>query len=90
MWVESYGGKFVENICQAIARDILGVAMLKIDAEGIPLVMHVHDEVVAEAKIEDAEDVLKTMCEIMGEEISWAPGLVLGADGFTTPFYKKD
>ena len=90
VWVESYGGKFVENICQAIARDILGVAMLKMDAKGIPLVMHVHDEVVAEAKTEDAENVLKIMCDIMGEEINWAPGLDLGAEGFTTPFYKKD
>ena len=90
VWVESYGGKFVENICQAIARDLLGEAMLKMNKIGLPLVMHVHDEVVAEVKQNEAESVLKTMCNIMGEEIDWAPGLDLGADGFTTPFYKKD
>ena len=85
---ETYGGKLVENIVQAIARDCLAHSMLRLDEEGFKIVMHVHDEVVIEEPYDG-----KTMdeaCRIMGEPISWAPGLLLRADGYETEYYKKD
>ena len=88
--VETYGGKLVENIVQAIARDILADSMLRLDKEGLELVMHVHDEVVAEVPEANAETLLNKMYDIMGAEISWAKGLPLSADGYLTKFYKKD
>ena len=84
---ETWGGKLVENIVQAIARDCLAVAMVRLEAAGYPIVFHVHDEVVIEApdgtRWQDA-------AAIMGEPISWAPGLLLRGDGYSTPFYLKD
>lgn len=88
--VETYGGKLVENIVQAIARDLLADSMLRLDKEGLELVMHVHDEVVAEVPETNAETLLNKMYAIMGAEISWAKGLPLSADGYLTKFYKKD
>ncbi len=90
-WVESYGGKFTENIVQAIARDVLADSMLRLNEDGFDIVMHIHDEAVAE--IIDSEysiDRLRQMEAIMGEEIPWAKDLPLDADGYLTPFYKKD
>jgi len=89
-WVDSYGGKFVENCVQAIARDILAVSMLRLDKEGFPIVMHVHDEAVAENDISTAEERLAEMEEIMSLPIDWAEGLPLAAEGYITPYYKKD
>lgn len=88
--IETYGGKLVENIVQAISRDLLAYSMLKLDREGLDIVMHVHDEAAVETPIEQAETTLKRMCDIMGEDIPWAEGLPLNADGYITPFYKKD
>lgn len=88
--VETYGGKLVENIVQAIARDILADSMLRLDAAGFEIVMHVHDEAVAEIPEHNAEHKLERMCKIMTEPISWAAGLPLGADGYITKYYKKD
>ena len=88
-WVkkETWGGKLVENIVQAYARDCLAVAMDRLDAAGFAICFHVHDEVVAEApKGTDWRE----MAEIMGRPIDWAPGLLLRADGYTTDFYMKD
>ena len=85
--LESYGPKFVENIIQATARDILAEAMLRLDEAGYRIVMHIHDEVVIEAP-ETAS--LETICEIMGRTPAWADGLLLRADGFVCDFYKKD
>lgn len=85
---DTYGGKLVENIVQAIARDSLAEALLKIDAAGFKIVMHVHDEVVIEAD-EDSLD-LSAINRIMSEPISWAPGLPLTADSYSTPYYRKD
>lgn len=85
--IESYGPKFVENIVQAISRDILCIAMRQIDNLGFPIVMHVHDEVVIEAS-PDAS--LEAVCRYMGETPPWAKGLLLRADGFECSFYKKD
>lgn len=84
---ETYGGKLVENIVQAIARDCLAHSMLRLAEEGFKIVMHVHDEVVIEA---DESKTLEEACEIMGEPISWAPGLLLRADGYETKYYMKD
>ncbi|WP_422124788.1 DNA polymerase [Planococcus sp. X10-3] len=87
--VESYGGKWVENIVQATARDILAISMVRLERAGYPLVMHVHDEVVAE--VEDADtDALAVVETMMAQPISWAKGLPLEAEGFETKFYKKD
>lgn len=83
-----YGGKFAENCVQATARDCLREAMLRLDAEGYDIRMHVHDEVVINEPIggRSAEEV----CAIMGLPIPWAKGLPLRADGYETPFYRKD
>lgn len=84
---DTWGGKLVENIVQAFARDCLAVAMLRLDEAGYRIVFHVHDEIVAEAPDGSRwED----MAAIMGRPIDWAPGLLLRADGYSTPYYLKD
>ena len=83
--LDSYGPKFVENIVQATSRDILCYAMKTLRCCSI--VMHIHDELVIEA---DPRMSLDVLCEQMGRTPSWAKGLKLRADGYTTPFYKKD
>lgn len=84
---ETWGGKLVENIVQAFARDCLAVALLRIAEAGFRIVFHVHDEVVVEAPEGTRwEDV----AEIMGRPIEWAPGLLLRGDGYETKFYMKD
>lgn len=83
--LESYGPKFVENIVQAISRDILCYAMQTLRCCSI--VAHVHDEVIIEA---DPRMSLEVVCEQMGRTPPWAQGLQLRADGYVTPFYKKD
>lgn len=85
---ETYGGKLVENIVQAIARDCLAVAMTRLHAAGYQIVMHIHDEVVIDCP-EECVDLYRA-CEIMGKPINWAPGLLLRADGFMSDYYKKD
>lgn len=85
--IESYGPKFVENIVQAISRDILCHAMRKLDGMGLSIVMHVHDEVVLEASQDVSTEVV---CDYMSEIPPWAKGLLLRADGFECQFYKKD
>jgi len=84
--LSTYGGKLTENVVQAISRDCLATAMTKLDAAGFEIVMHVHDEIVAEVE----GDRLEEMLEIMREPIPWALGLPLEAAGFTTDFYMKD
>lgn len=84
--IESYGGKFVENIVQAIARDILAEAMMRLEKKGFNIVMHIHDEVVIESDSSSIEEIN----QIMSLVPSWAPGLILDADGFESEFYKKD
>lgn len=83
--IDSYGPKFVENIVQAIARDILCFAMQTL--QSCSIVMHIHDEIVIEAN----EAVsLKAICEQMARTPSWANGLRLRAEGYECEFYKKD
>lgn len=89
-WIDSYGGKFVENIVQAIARDLLAYSMQQLDKAGFSIVMHVHDEIVAEVDKSKGEELLEQMCRIMGTEVPWAIGLPLKADGYITDYYKKD
>lgn len=83
--LESYGPKFVENIVQAISRDILCYAMQTLRCCSI--VAHVHDELIIEV---DPRMSLEAVCEQMGRTPPWAPGLQLRADGYATDFYKKD
>ncbi|MCH4007751.1 MAG: DNA polymerase [Eubacterium sp.] len=83
--LDSYGPKFVENIVQATSRDILCYAMKTL--RYCRIVMHVHDELIIEA---DPSVSLDAICEQMGRTPPWTPGLLLRADGYTTPFYKKD
>ena len=83
--LDSYGPKFVENIVQATARDILCYAMQTLRCCSI--VMHIHDEVVIEA---EPRMSLEAVCEQMGRTPPWAKGLLLRADGYATAFYKKD
>lgn len=83
--IDSYGPKFVENIVQATARDLLCYAMRTLRCCSI--VMHIHDEVVIEA---DPRMSLQAVCGQMGRTPSWADGLLLRADGYETNFYKKD
>lgn len=84
---ETWGGKLTENIVQAVARDCLAVAMVRLDAAGYNIVFHVHDEIIAEAP---EGTRWQDMAAIMGEPIDWAPGLQLRGDGYSTPFYMKD
>jgi DNA polymerase len=86
--LETYGGKLVENIVQAIARDCLAESIMRVSAAGYQTVMHVHDELIIDVPEEAAN--IEKICDIMGQPIPWAPGLLLKADGFTSTFYKKD
>ena len=85
---ETYGGKLVENITQATARDCLFVAMERLEAAGYPIVFDIHDEVVIEAP--EGMAGLENVVEIMSQPIPWAPGLPLGADGWVDHCFKKD
>ena len=83
--LESYGPKFVENIVQATACDILCYAMQTL--KNCAIVAHVHDEVIIEA---DKRMSVEAVCEQMGRTPPWAKGLVLRADGYSCSFYQKD
>lgn len=86
--LETYGGKLVENIVQAIARDCLSLAIMNLEAAGYPVVFHVHDEVVIDCAADKAN--LVDVVDIMTKPISWAPGLPLNADGWIGDFFRKD
>lgn len=86
--LETYGGKLVENVVQAIARDCLAVAIEHLEAAGFPVVFHVHDEVVIDCPIEKAD--LDAVIQIMTRPIPWAPDLPLNADGWIGDFFRKD
>lgn len=86
---ETYGGKLVENIVQATARDCLAVAMTRVSKLGYKIVMHVHDEMIVDVPVEDT-GALDTINACMAEPIDWAPDLPLKGDGYETTFYKKD
>lgn len=86
--MSTYGGKLVENITQAIARDCLAVTLERLEVAGYQISIHVHDEVVLDVPKEQAN--LEAVTSIMGQPISWAPGLPLKADGFITDYYMKN
>ncbi len=85
--IETYGPKLVENIVQGTARDLLAEAMLRVEKKGYPIVMHCHDEIIAE--VPEGIGSVDEMCEIMAVQPEWAEGLPLRADGFECRFYKK-
>lgn len=86
--LKTYGGKLVENIVQAIARDCLAEAMIRLDKAGYKIVMHIHDEVVLDVPYGFGS--LEEVQKIMGTSIYWAKGLPLKADAFESSYYKKD
>lgn len=83
----TYGGKMTENIVQAIARDCLAETLRRIDARGLQVVFHVHDEVIVDAPM---DVTVEDLCSLMAEPIPWAPGLVLKGAGFEHNYYMKD
>lgn len=83
----TYGGKLTENIVQAIARDCLAETLRRIDARGLQVVFHVHDEVIIDAP---TDVTVEEICGLMAEPISWAPGLILKGAGFESTYYMKD
>lgn len=89
MLQKTYGGKLVENIVQAIARDLLGHAMLGLDKYYLKIVAHVHDEAIMEIDDEDVRTV-ELVEHIMGTPPAWARGLPLSADCFVTEYYMKE
>ena len=89
--IETYGGKLVENVVQAIARDCLAQAIGHLEAAALPVVFHIHDEVVIDTAAFDTNDaMLDKVVKIMSAPIPWAEGLPLGADGWVGAFFKKD
>ena len=86
--VETWGGKLSENLVQATARDCLREAMFNLQDAGFDMRAHVHDEVIVSEPINGRS--VEEMADLMGKPINWAPGLPLRADGYETPFYKKD
>ena len=85
--IETYGPKLVENIVQGTARDLLAEAMLRVEKKGYPIVMHCHDEIIAE--VTEGTGSVEEMCEMMAVCPSWAEGLPLRADGYECGFYQK-
>ena len=85
--IETYGPKLVENIVQGTARDLLAEAMLRVEKRGYPIVMHCHDEIIAE--VPEGMGSVEEMCGVMAVRPSWAEGLPLRADGYECPFYQK-
>ncbi|BFK93030.1 DNA polymerase [Blautia producta] len=83
----TYGGKMTENIVQAVARDCLAETLKRIDAKGLQVVFHVHDEVIIDAPMDTTVD---EVCGLMAEPIPWAPGLILKGAGFENDYYMKD
>lgn len=86
--IETYGPKLVENIVQGTARDLLAEAMLRVEEKSYPIVMHCHDEIIAE--VQEGTGSVEEMCAVMAVQPDWAEGLPLRADGYECAFYKKE
>lgn len=91
-WVteSTYGGKLVENITQAVARDCLALTLMRLYDNGLPAIMHIHDEAVIEVPMDEADEYLDIVEKTFALPIPWAEGLVLTAAGFTNDYYMKD
>lgn len=91
-WVQdsTYGGKLVENITQAVARDCLAVTLRRLKDAGYEIIMHIHDEAVMEIPNTNPKEELDKVNALFSEHISWAPGLHLSSAGFTNDYYMKD
>lgn len=91
-WVteSTYGGKLVENITQAVARDCLALTLMRLSENGLPAIMHIHDEAVIEVPKDEADEYLDIVEKTFALPIPWAEGLVLTAAGFTNDYYMKD
>lgn len=87
--LETWGGKLVENIVQATARDCLAVTMKRVTEAGYQIVMHVHDEIIVDVPLEQT-DALQKITDLMAIPPVWAPELPLRGDGYETSYYKKD
>ena len=87
--LETYGGKLVENIVQAIARDLLVTGMKNVAEAGHQIVMHVHDEIVIDEPL-DSGFTVEDACQLMSKLPAWAGGLPLTADGYECDYYRKD
>ena len=85
--VRTYGGKLTENIVQAVARDILGIVILRAKAEGLNIVFHIHDEIIVEAT---PDQTLADVEALFSKPIDWCRDLPLKGAGYTTPYYLKD
>lgn len=86
--LETFGGKLVENIVQAIARDLLASAMMNVANAGYDIVFHVHDEIIAE--VPDGQGSVDEMCMLMSINPDWVDGIPLSADGYECEYYRKD
>ena len=85
--IRTYGGKLTENIVQSVARDILGIVILRAEAAGLKIVFHIHDEIVVEA---EPGQTLEDVTTIFSQPIDWCKDLPLKGAGYTTPYYLKD
>lgn len=85
--IRTYGGKLTENVVQSIARDILGIVILRAYRENLNIVFHIHDEIIVEA---EANQTLKDVETLFSEPISWCTDLPLKGAGYSTPYYLKD
>lgn len=85
--IRTYGGKLTENIVQAVARDILGIVILRARKKGLPVVFHIHDEIIVEAT---PDQTLADVEALFSEQIEWCRDLPLKGAGYTTPYYLKD
>lgn len=88
--IDTYGGKLTENCVQAIARDLLGNAMINVIDAGYTIVAHIHDEILVEVPADNAREHYDKIVELMSRAPAWAKDLPLKADGYITPFYLKD
>ncbi len=89
IWVSTHGGKLFENLVQGIARDILAFCLLQFEAREMPVIGHVHDEGITLVENDILSPTVHDMVKIMSTPIDWAPGLLLGADGYEDLYYHK-
>lgn len=88
--IDTYGGKLAENIVQAISRDVLAYSMQTLENNNFNIVMHIHDEVVIDTLKSKSKENYTKIVKLMTEDIPWAPGLILKAEGSILDYYKKD